>query len=102
MMDGIKRDCWEGGMRVPTLVRWPGVIPANGISLNACQFHDWMATFADAAGVAVPARCDGVSLLPTLAGVPERQKESLDVYKRQMHVRPGGADAGSHGNHLRG
>ena len=77
MMDGIKRDCWEGGMRVPTLVRWPGVIPANGISLNACQFHDWMATCADAAGVAVPALCDGVSLLPTLAGVPERQKESL-------------------------
>lgn len=77
MMDGIKRDCWEGGMRVPALVRWPGVIPANGISLNACQFHDWMATFADAAGVSVPARCDGVSLLPTLAGVPERQKESL-------------------------
>lgn len=77
MMDGIKRDCWEGGMRVPTLVRWPGAIPANGISLNACQFHDWMATFADAAGVAVPARCDGVSLLPTLAGVPERQRESL-------------------------
>lgn len=77
MMDGIKRDCWEGGMRVPTLVRWPGVIPANGISLNASQFHDWMATFADVAGVAVPARCDGVSLLPTLVGVQERQKDSL-------------------------
>lgn len=84
MMDGIKRDCWEGGMRVPTLVRWPGAIPANGISLNACQFHDWMATFADAAGVAVPARCDGVSLLPTLAGVPERQKESL-IYAEYNH-----------------
>ena len=27
MMDGIKRDCWEGGMRVPTLVRWPARIP---------------------------------------------------------------------------
>ena len=77
MMDGIKRDCWEGGMRVPTLVRWPGKIAANGISLNASQFHDWMATFADAAGVPVPSRCDGVSLLPTLAGVPERQRHSV-------------------------
>lgn len=77
MMDGIKRDCWEGGMRVPTVVRWPGKIPSNGVSLHACQFHDWMATFADAAGVPVPTRCDGVSLLPTLAGVPERQRNSV-------------------------
>lgn len=84
MMDGIKRDCWEGGMRVPTLVRWPNVIKTNGISLHASQFHDWMATFADAAGVPVPARCDGVSLLPTLAGVPERQKEST-IYTEYSH-----------------
>lgn len=76
MMDGIKRDCWEGGMRVPAVVRWPGVIP-SGISLNASQFHDWMATFADVAGVPVPSRCDGVSLLPTLVGVPERQRTGV-------------------------
>ena len=76
MMDGIKKDTWEGGMRMPTLVRWPKYINKGGISLNASQFQDWMATFAEAAGVPVPARCDGVSLLPTLAGVPERQKKS--------------------------
>ncbi|MCC8147857.1 sulfatase-like hydrolase/transferase [Akkermansia sp.] len=76
MMDGIKKDTWEGGMREPTLVRWPKYINKGGISLNASQFQDWMATFAEAAGVPVPARCDGVSLLPTLAGVPERQKKS--------------------------
>lgn len=75
MMDGIKKDTWEGGMREPALVRWPKWVK-SGISLNASQFQDWMATFAEAAGVPVPARCDGVSLLPTLAGVPERQKES--------------------------
>lgn len=84
MMDGIKRDCWEGGMREPTLVRWPGVIATNGINLHASQFQDWMATFADAAGVPVPARCDGVSLLPTLAGVPERQQES-NIYVEYTH-----------------
>lgn len=76
MMDGIKRDCWEGGMRVPAVVRWPGVVP-SGISLGASQFHDWMATFADVAGVPVPSRCDGVSLLPTLVGVPERQRTGV-------------------------
>lgn len=83
MMDGIKRDCWEGGMRVPAVVRWPGVVP-SGISLNASQFQDWMATFADVAGVPVPSRCDGVSLLPTLAGVPERQKRAL--FMRNMPI----------------
>lgn len=88
MMDGIKRDCWEGGMRVPTIVRWPGVIPSNGISLHASQFHDWMATFADAAGVPVPSRCDGVSLLPTLVGVPECQRNGV-IYSEYSN--PGGS-----------
>ena len=76
MMDGIKRDCWEGGMRVPAVVRWPGVVP-SGISLNASQFQDWMATFADVAGVPVPSRCDGVSLLPTLTGHADQQKPGI-------------------------
>ena len=85
MMDGIKRDCWEGGMRVPTLVRWPKAVPAKGISLKPSQFHDWMATFADVAGVPIPARCDGVSLLPVLAGVPEVQKPST-IYAEYNHT----------------
>ena len=66
--DGTKRDCWEGGIRMPTLAWWKGKIPANGVSHSASQFHDWMATFCDAACVPAPARCDGVSLLPTLTG----------------------------------
>lgn len=66
--DGIKRDTWEGGIRVPTLVRWPGHIPSAGINQTPSQFHDWLATFADLAGVPAPARADGVSLLPTLTG----------------------------------
>jgi len=67
--DGIKRDTLEGGIREPTIVRWPGTVPAGQVSQHHSQFHDWMATFADIAGVTVPARCDGVSLLPTLTGV---------------------------------
>ncbi|WP_290547437.1 sulfatase-like hydrolase/transferase [Akkermansia sp.] len=97
MMDGIKRDCWEGGMRVPTVVRWPGKIPSNGISLHACQFHDWMATFADAAGVPVPSRCDGVSLLPTLAGVPDRQRNGV-IYAE--YSQPGGSTPSNNGDFL--
>jgi arylsulfatase A-like enzyme len=67
-MDGIKRDTWEAGMREPTLVRWAGHIPAGTTNFTASQFHDWMPTFADAAGLPAPARTDGVSLLPTLLG----------------------------------
>ena len=84
MMDGIKRDCWEGGMRVPTLVRWPSRIPKGQISLQPGQFHDWLATLADAAGVPVPARSDGVSLLPTLTGHADQQKPGI-VYSEYNH-----------------
>lgn len=66
--DGIKRDVWEGGIRVPTIVWWPGHIAPGRTSAHPSQSQDWMATFADAAGVPAPARCDGVSLLPTLTG----------------------------------
>jgi arylsulfatase A-like enzyme len=64
--DGIKADVLEGGIRVPTFVRWPGKIPAGSISHVPSQFHDWLATFADLAGIPAPARADGVSLVPTL------------------------------------
>ena len=67
-LDGIKRDVWEGGLRVPCLVYAPGFTGKEHISESPCQFQDWMATFADMAGVPKPMRCDGVSLLPVLRG----------------------------------
>ena len=66
--DGIKRDVWEGGVRMPTLAQWPGKIPANRVIDKPSALYDWLATFADAAQVPAPARTDGVSLLPTLTG----------------------------------
>lgn len=73
--DGIKRDCWEGGLRVGAIVRWPGGVPANRVSQRPSASWDWMPTFAELAGVPAPARSDGVSLLPTLTG-KGRQRES--------------------------
>src|SRR6056297_84964 len=64
--DGTKRDTWEGGIRVPTLAWWPGKIEAGRVDSTASQFHDWLPTFAELAGVLPPARSDGVSLVPTL------------------------------------
>jgi arylsulfatase A-like enzyme len=75
--DGIKRDLWEGGFRVPTIAWWPSHIAPGKTSSQPSQFHDWMATFADAAGVPSPARCDGVSLLPLLTGRGEQQKSII-------------------------
>ncbi|SHK28796.1 Arylsulfatase A [Rubritalea squalenifaciens DSM 18772] len=67
--DGIKRDLWEGGVRMPTLVRWPsGITSPDTASAHPSQFHDWMATFCDLAGVPSPALSDGISLAPTLTG----------------------------------
>jgi arylsulfatase A-like enzyme len=66
--DGAKLDLWEGGVRMPTFVRWPSVIQAGTKSAAASQFHDWMATFCDLSGIPAPAVSDGVSILPTLTG----------------------------------
>ncbi|QDT58403.1 Arylsulfatase precursor [Stieleria bergensis] len=66
--DGTKRDVWEGGIRVGTLAWWPGKIKTGSINESPSQFHDWMVTFADAAGSPAPARADGVSLIPSLTG----------------------------------
>ena len=72
MMDGIKRDVFEGGLRVPAIVRWPKFIPKKKMTTEPSQFHDWLATFADAAGAEIPSSSDGVSILPTLTGSGEQ------------------------------
>ena len=84
-LDGIKRDVWEGGIRVPTLVRWPGAIPAGRVSTHPSQFHDWLPTFAEVAGLPLPFRSDGVSLVPDLTGT-DTQREGV-VY---VEYNPGG------------
>lgn len=67
-LDGIKRDTWEGGIRVPTIVYWPGNVPGGTMNDSPSGFHDWLPTFAEMAGLPAPARTDGVSLLPVLTG----------------------------------
>ncbi|MCF7731629.1 MAG: sulfatase-like hydrolase/transferase [Akkermansiaceae bacterium] len=66
--DGIKRDTLDGGVREPTLACWPGVIPAGRVNDRPSGQWDWLATFAEQAGVPVPAASDGVSLMPSLTG----------------------------------
>ncbi len=73
---GMKRDQYEGGIRVPTLVRWPGKIPAGSVCDEPWAFWDVLATCADLAGVPAP-ETDGISMLPALRGKPQQSHEYL-------------------------
>lgn len=65
---GIKRDMYEGGIRVPMIVRWPGKIKAGSVSDQVWAFWDFLPTAVDIAGVEPPKGIDGISMLPTLLG----------------------------------
>ncbi|MCX2451638.1 sulfatase-like hydrolase/transferase [Pedobacter sp. PLR] len=77
--DGIKRDVWEGGLRMPTLVSWPSKIKAGKTIALPGMLSDWMATFAAAANIPAPARLDGVSLLPVLTGKGKQEQGQVYV-----------------------
>lgn len=87
-MDGIKRDAWEGGLRVPAIALWPAHITPGAASNLASQFHDWMATFAELAGVPAPARSDGISLVPTLTGSGTQQQPLVYVEYHNASTTP--------------
>jgi arylsulfatase A-like enzyme len=75
---GMKGDAWEGGHRMPFIVRWPGRVKAGTVSDQTICFTDLLATFADICGVKLPADAgpDSFSLLPVLEG---RQPEDKPV-----------------------
>jgi len=52
---GLKRDIWEGGHRVPFVVRWPGVVPAGQVSDGLISQIDLFATIAKIVGAEIPA-----------------------------------------------
>jgi len=63
---GYKRDLYDGGIRVPMIVRWPGKISAGTVSDQVWAFWDFLPTAADLAGASAPSGLDGVSVVPTL------------------------------------
>jgi arylsulfatase A-like enzyme len=74
---GIKRDMYEGGIRVPMIVRWPGHIAAGAVNDFPWAFWDFLPTAADIAGATnnVPKNIDGLSVLPTLLGKEQKPHE---------------------------
>lgn len=71
---GIKRSLTEGGIRVPMIVRWPAKVKAGGVCAEPWAFWDVLTTLAEIARLKPPAKLDGISLLPTLLGEPQRDR----------------------------
>lgn len=67
---GRKGSLYEGGIRVPLIVRWPGHVPAGRSSDRVTGFEDWLPTLLELAGQGgeAPTEVDGISLVPTLLG----------------------------------
>ncbi len=72
---GIKRDLYEGGIRVPAMARWPAVIQPDQVSNQPWAFWDFLPTCAEVAGVKPPAAMDGISIVPALKGQPLTGRE---------------------------
>ena len=77
---GIKRDLYEGGIRVPMLGRWPGRIKPGTTTDHISAFWDFLPTAAEVAGAKVPKGLDGISYLPALKGKKRGQKEHDYLY----------------------
>jgi arylsulfatase A-like enzyme len=76
---GRKADLYEGGIRVPAIVRWPGHVAAGGVTDTPAIGYDLLPTLATAAGAAVPSDrpIDGEDLSPLLRGEPWTRRRPL-------------------------
>ncbi|MEM7601131.1 MAG: sulfatase-like hydrolase/transferase [Verrucomicrobiota bacterium] len=82
-MRDFKATIWEGGTRVPCLVRWPGVVPAGAVTSQAAMTMDWTATFRRLSGLATdPEGEDGMSLMSFLTE-PEKVESRTLFWRRK-------------------
>lgn len=76
-----KGTCWEGGIRVPFIARWPGQIPAGTICREPVCTIDILPTVARLTGAALPPRqIDGLDIWPLLAGEPGAKSPHEALY----------------------
>ena len=79
-LPGLKRDLYEGGIRVPTIARWPGKVRAGAESTHVAYFGDFLATAAELAHAEPPANLDSISFAPALLGHDAEQKRHDFLY----------------------
>lgn len=81
-----KGTSWEGGVRVPCLMRWKGKIPAGSISHKMSATIDLLPTIAAISNASLPSRkIDGVNITPLLMGDPDADPRSHLVYYYQKN-----------------
>ena len=92
---GLKGSLYEGGIRVPMIVRWPGKIRPGTVSDLPTAGYDAPVTLAEIAGAKTQSHTDGISIVPELLGKPKRQKKheylfwDFAGYGGQLAVRVG-------------
>ena len=78
---GFKSDIWDGGHRLPFLLRWPGTVKAGNVCNQRVGLFDLFATVAEITGQGIPESAgeDSISLLPALKGgiIDESHREAL-------------------------
>lgn len=80
ILKGYKRDLYEGGIRVPMLVKWPKNIKPGSTTDHVSAFWDVFPTLAELAGEKETQGLDGISFLPTLLGNTDKQKVHRYMY----------------------
>jgi len=81
---GVKRDLYEGGIRVPMIARWTGAIPAGGTNPQPWAHWDLFPTLAEIAGAKAPAGLDGMSMARALRG---QTQPTHDYFYWEFHER---------------
>lgn len=86
---GVKRDLYEGGIREPFAVSWPGKIKAGSVSDGVFAFWDLLPTFVSLAGEkkSIPDHIDGISFVPDLLGKGKQKKH--DYLYFELHEQGG-------------
>jgi len=77
ILRGMKRDLYEGGIRVPFLARWPGKIQPGSRSDHISAFWDMLPTFCEIADVDYTKDTDGISMLSAMLGKPQIEHDYL-------------------------
>lgn len=77
ILRGFKGSLFEGGVRVPMIVRWPRRCPPGRTTDHLSGFQDVLPTLCEIAGAKTPNKLDGISMLPTMLGKGEQKKHDF-------------------------
>ena len=85
---GWKRDCYEGGLRVPGILEWPAKIKHPRTTKFAAVTSDYFPTALDVAGIALPTdrQFDGISLLPLINGNVAQRNDAIGFHCNGMEA----------------